>query len=77
MGKEYKTFDDWNNEGYRVKKGEKCKWINGKAMFSLNQVNPMFEDFSRIRKRKRKNMGDWALGLDHDDMRDYTGNDYL
>lgn len=34
-----KTFDEWNKDGYRIKKGSKAaEFVDGKAMFSDDQV---------------------------------------
>lgn len=32
------TYDEWNSKGYRVLKGEKAKRIDGKCLFSRDQV---------------------------------------
>lgn len=35
---DYKTFNDWSTQGYKIIKGSKATWIDGVAMFSPQQV---------------------------------------
>ena len=34
----YRTFEEWNELGFRIRKGSKATWIDGQAMFSGGQV---------------------------------------
>lgn len=39
--KSYKTFDQWSNSGYKIKKGAKAKLkIDGTSFFHESQVEP-------------------------------------
>lgn len=52
---EYKTFDEWSEAGYKIKKGSKAKWIDDVAMFSSKQVEPFKKKFSKQENNKKRN----------------------
>lgn len=52
-----KTYADWNKNGFMVKKGEKCRWINGVPMFDRTQV-------CEKAPSKQMGLGDYAYGVD-------------
>lgn len=59
----YKTFDEWNNEGYRILKGAKAKYCDGVPKFSREQV---------IKFRPNTvNNRHWTCDFDHDDTIEY------
>ena len=34
----YRTFDEWNKLGFRIRKGSKATWVDGQPMFSGGQA---------------------------------------
>ena len=61
----WKDFDSWTDSGFKVKKGEKCYYINEYALFNASQV-----ERPRWHKKSRTHLPD---GLDIDDMTAFTG----
>ena len=47
--KQFKTFDEWNKIGRRIKKGSKAKKVNGINYFHIDQTYDPFEDLNDIR----------------------------
>lgn len=35
---EFRTFDEWSQDGYQIIKGSKATWFDGKPMFARRQV---------------------------------------
>lgn len=56
----YKSFNAWSADGYRIKKGSKAHWIDGKPMFDDTQVY-IPQRWGRLGR------------LGHADDRDYLG----
>lgn len=40
-----KSFDEWKKAGYSVIKGQKAGWVDGKPMFSREQVTETLNYF--------------------------------
>ena len=67
------TYDEWNRLGYHIVKGKKATTINGKKVFSREQVERKFtkEDYARLNKVARTQYGkNYSAGFDWDDMND-------
>ena len=68
MKEELKTFDEWSQAGYKIRKGSKAKWVDNVPMFSRSQVEWYVKP-----QRRRKSRVDWTHGIDIDEVCDYTG----
>ena len=42
----YRTFGEWDELGYRIRKGSKATWIDGHPMFSGDQVFMYGENYT-------------------------------
>ena len=61
---EMNTYDEWNSQGYHIRRGEKATRINGKLVFTKSQVSKKLSHTVRTRTDTM------VYGLDWDDMDD-------
>ena len=62
--KDWKTFQQWSDAGYQIKKGSKATWFDGVAKFSHDQV---VRHEPHLKRKWSNADGPW------DDMDDWGG----